>query len=308
MTRRIILDVSSYQEGIDFERVKRDSPEVVGVIIKATEGEWSGTNPHFEEQYASARAAGLAVGFYLFDHTDVDAAVEAQTYLDRVRGKRAELGHWIDFEANAGGLPPAAVARHLDEVLSRISSVYPMKTGVYSAPWAWDPWTGSHDASRYPLWLAGYTESLPPSPAHWATPIFWQYTDKYATHLGGVDASVFLGSEAAWAWLTTGAVPSGETPHITTGIAPDEKDPIVAALPNITATDRTHPKAMQLWRDRLKAANPAIKAKTDPEWAKATEEFRGFLSHLGGKPEPAPRIGEQMWAAVLAFSVTEPKK
>lgn len=83
-------------------------------------------------------------------------------------------------------------------------------------------------------------------------------------------------------------------------------DPIVSALPTIGASDYTHPKAMKLWRDRLSAAT-GVKPTNDAGWNKATEEFRNFLKSLKGTPEPAPKIGPQMWAAVLAFSVAEKK-
>jgi hypothetical protein len=194
MARQVVLDVSAFQPAnIDFARVHRESGgEVVGVIIKATEGAWPGTNPGFEAQYAAARAAGFKVGFYCFDHTSVNADYEANLYLAKVAGKTAELGHWLDFEANDAGAGAGAVQAHVSEWLNRVSAVYPGKVGVYSAPWAWDPWTGSMDGSRYPLWLAGYTASLPPSPAHWGQPAIWQFTDAYPTYFGTCDASVLL--------------------------------------------------------------------------------------------------------------------
>jgi hypothetical protein len=194
MTRQVVLDVSAFQPAnIDFARIRRESGgEVVGVIIKATEGQWSGTNPGFEAQYAAARAAGFKVGFYCFDHTSVNADYQANLYLAKVAGKTAELGHWLDFEANDAGAVAGAVQGHVSEWLNRVSAVYPGQVGVYSAPWAWDPWTGGMDASRFPLWLAGYTAQLPPSPAHWGRPSIWQFTDAYPTYFGGCDASVLL--------------------------------------------------------------------------------------------------------------------
>lgn len=202
--RRVILDVSSFQGNVNFAQVKAQSPEVVGVIIKATEGEWPDTNPNFDEQYTSAIAAGLEVGFYCFDHTSVPSLTQANLYLGKVAGKPASLGHWLDFEANDAGSDPVEVAAHVSNWLGTVSAAYPGKVGVYTAEWAWGPWTGNADCSAYPLWVAGYTLSIPPSPAHWGAALIWQFTDAYPTYFGKCDASVFMGNDAQWAaWTST---------------------------------------------------------------------------------------------------------
>lgn len=207
MTERLICDVSGYQRAVDFVQAKRWSPELSGVIIKATEGQWFNTNPFFEQQYASARAAGLPVGFYCFDHTSVDPSLQAELYVQKIAGKPAELGHWFDFEANDGGLPPAAVQNRIGTWFAEVGQARPEMRGVYSAAWAWDPWTGRLDASRYPLWLAGYTEQIPASPAHWGGPLMWQFTDSYRFYFGACDASVFLGTDTQWETLIGGSNP-----------------------------------------------------------------------------------------------------
>lgn len=205
---RLVVDLSSYQGAADLVQAKRFMPDLAGVIIKAIEGRWPSTNPYFEQQYASARAAGLPVGFYCFDHTSVDALYESDLYLAKIAGRPAELGHWFDFEANDGGLSQGAVQAHVATWLHEVNQERPETVGVYTAPWAWEPMTGYMDATAHPLWLAGYTEALPASPVHWGSPpLMWQFTDRYRFSFGACDASLFLGTDQQWAALTGGSNP-----------------------------------------------------------------------------------------------------
>lgn len=55
------IDIASYQQNVDFQKVKNSGIEIV--YIKATEG-ITYTNPLLELQYSGAMAAGLKIGFY----------------------------------------------------------------------------------------------------------------------------------------------------------------------------------------------------------------------------------------------------
>jgi GH25 family lysozyme M1 (1,4-beta-N-acetylmuramidase) len=211
MSRRVILDLSSWQPVPDFARITREAPEVAGVILKASEGVWGNTNPNFPGQLVAARKAGLPVGFYLFAHPNVDPAVEALTFLNRIAGQHPELGVWVDCET-ADGYDPQTVTAHIKTLTGLIAPHYPLRTGIYTAAWFWDPNTNHADFSSYPLWVAGYQDVQPVLPAHWQKALYWQFSQTYPVYFGQVDASVFQGTDAQWAWLTTGATPqpSGE--------------------------------------------------------------------------------------------------
>lgn len=208
MGRRVILDTSSYQGNVDFVALKARFPELAGAIVKATEGGWEFTNPNYDHQMQSAIAAfGGAVGNYCFVHPAQPPAYEAGLFLDRIKGYSPKLGVWLDCEVS-DGVPAAQMLPRLLTEANIIAAHYPMKTGFYTAPWWWDPNTVGSIAAHmetWPLWLAGYTQSLPPSPVPWTHPLFWQFTDNYMGT--GIDASVFLGTDAQWSWLT-GASPA----------------------------------------------------------------------------------------------------
>lgn len=206
MGRRVILDVSSFQPGvIDWGRIKRESGgEVVGGIEKATEGVWKYSNPGFESQVDGLHAAGMAAGAYCFVHPEFGGTSDAQMFLDRIAGRKLELGVFQDVEVDDGVDPGTLLARVMEDQ-QLIESRYPGHSGIYTADWFWGPHTlGSVAANvqRFPLWVAGYLASLPMLPVPWRSALLWQFTDKYPTYFGACDASVFLGDDAAWAKWT----------------------------------------------------------------------------------------------------------
>ena len=88
MTRRVVLDVSSFQPGnIDWARIHRESGgEVVGGIVKATEGGWKFSNPYFEQQVDGLHAAELVAGSYSFEHPGIGGTSDAELFLQRITG------------------------------------------------------------------------------------------------------------------------------------------------------------------------------------------------------------------------------
>lgn len=281
MSRRVILDVSSYQGSVNFALIKQQSPEVVGVIIKATEGDWKWTNPSFDEQIQSALAAGLAVGAYCFEHPGDASTNDAQMFLDRIAGyhSRLALGVWLDCEVS-DGVPASQILPRILADANLIAQNYPMKTGFYTADWWWGPNTiGSVQAhmENWPLWVAGYTQSLPQLPVPWTHPIMWQFTDAYPTYLGRVDASVFLGTDAQWNWLVTGSV----TP--TPGPAPA---PAPKPLPSSTAIKR------------IQAATHAVQ---DGIWGPDTEKRAEVIRHMRMNIDRQNRAYCKYLQEVLAF-------
>lgn len=259
MTRRVIIDVSSWQpEYIDFSKLPA---EIVGAIIKMSQGDSAGSNPRAGTQYQSARDHGKVTGGYHFDDTRSDPDRSADAFLANMAGKKMELGSWFDFESNWGGLSQSGVRAHNGQIMKRLAAAAPMKAGIYTAPWAWDPQTGYADFSGYPLWLAGYTPSLPPSPAHWGQPLLWQFTDSYPCYWGGAhscDASVFLGTDEQWNWLVNGTTPTPPKP-----VPMDVKIKVLEAVVHIPQTGLFSREldmrlmAIRAMKDDLGRKNPA---------------------------------------------------
>lgn len=96
------IDVSHWQGDIDWNAVKDDGVEFA--IIKSG-GSDNGfyEDSKFEENYANAKAAGVAVGAYYFVgalcKSSEDGAADAERFIDILQGKQFEYPVYVDFEA-----------------------------------------------------------------------------------------------------------------------------------------------------------------------------------------------------------------
>lgn len=105
------IDVSFWQEDIDFEKVKADGIDFViiragGATDDPTENHAGidprrqGVDARFEENYAKAKAAGLNVGvyWYSFAANEHEAEREAESCLKAIEGKQFEYPVFYDLE------------------------------------------------------------------------------------------------------------------------------------------------------------------------------------------------------------------
>ena len=92
------IDISSYQQNVDFVKVKNSGVEIV--YIKATEG-ITYSNPLLKSQYAGAKAAGLKVGFYHYLRAN-NPMLEAKYFLSTINGLSANCKYAIDVEVALG--------------------------------------------------------------------------------------------------------------------------------------------------------------------------------------------------------------
>lgn len=92
-----IVDLSEYQAGVDFHRLKASG--VAAVWLKATEG-MTWTDPDFQGRRRAANEAGLHVGAYHFAHPDRNLpGAEADHFVSVVRMiGTTDLLPFLDFE------------------------------------------------------------------------------------------------------------------------------------------------------------------------------------------------------------------
>ena len=93
------IDVSSWQDNIDFGKVKASGIDFV--IIRAGYGrETSQKDNCFEQNYNAAKAAGLDVGAYWYSYADSaeDAVKEAKACMEVIKGKKFEYPIYFDLE------------------------------------------------------------------------------------------------------------------------------------------------------------------------------------------------------------------
>ena len=181
------IDVSRYQENIDWETVANAGMEVA--IIKSSEGV-DYTDPNFEVNYEGAKAAGLKVGFYhfLIATTVEQAREEANFFASIISGKEIDIKPVMDFE-ELDGLSVEdinAIALAFAEEVESLTG-YPVM--VYSNA---DNATNvfGESLTKYSLWLAQYDGSEPSDEVIWDTWAGWQYTDTGS--IEGIDGDVDL--------------------------------------------------------------------------------------------------------------------
>ncbi len=163
------IDVSTWQRNIDWSRVK--AAGIRAVVIRAGFGQTK--DNMFEEHYAGARAAGLAIGayWYSYAYSAEQAEQEARTCLEVISGKAFEIPVYYDMEedgqmALGRSVMTAMACRFIDTIQAA-----GRRGGMYSSP-SWFSDFIDYDLMRsrgYSIWLA-----------HWASrpalkSDIWQY-------------------------------------------------------------------------------------------------------------------------------------
>jgi GH25 family lysozyme M1 (1,4-beta-N-acetylmuramidase) len=220
-------DIASYQHpsgaAIDWAAVRNSGQR--WVFVKATEGT-TYTNPYFASDWRQSSAAGLYRGAYHYARPSAaagSASAQAQAFANTIGPQQVAgtLPPILDLE-ESGGLSPAALVGWTHDFLTALQSATGRTPMIYTYPSFWRNAMGSSaDFTAYPLWIASYGTSSPPTLGwpHWT---FWQYTstgtvDGIQTP-GGTDISVFngtsldlaaLASAGTWGPATSTASDSG---------------------------------------------------------------------------------------------------
>ena len=181
------IDVSSWQGEIDFQKVKDAGIEVV--YIRAGVGE-SAVDSHFRQNYESAKAAGLKVGFYHYVTAEDTymAQKEAEFFASLIGGTAPDCRPAMDFEVFYGLSDSGVneIARTYLETLERQTGHLPIiYSDAYNVSARW-----SISLSRYPLWVADYSLPTPPNNGKWSGWAGFQYSDK--GRISGISGNVDL--------------------------------------------------------------------------------------------------------------------
>lgn len=168
------IDVSFYQEDIDFEQVADSGIQIV-YIRSSLGGDY--IDPKFKENYRKASAAGLSIGFYHYvtARSISQAQYQAQFFVNTIQGKDfdcrlamdfEDLQYLTDTEINAIGL---AFIQTVEQLSGRKAVVY---SDSYNAGYSF-----SGAVTNYPLWVAEYGVSSPSDTSNWSFWVGWQYSD-----------------------------------------------------------------------------------------------------------------------------------
>ncbi len=194
------IDVSRYQQRVDWERVKK--MQVAGVnisfaFIKATEGSWQ-QDRQFAENWANARTQGIIRGAYHFFLPHISPKDQATKFIRTVRLRSGDLPPVVDVE-EPYGMTKGQVQRYTKEFLTILEKHYKVRPILYTNRDFYKIYfADNEDFKGYYYWIAHYyvNQLTMPDDEDWN---FWQHSDR--GNVNGinepVDFNVFNGDSLA---------------------------------------------------------------------------------------------------------------
>ncbi|MCS6928110.1 MAG: glycoside hydrolase family 25 protein [Saprospiraceae bacterium] len=190
------IDVSRYQEHIDWEQVARmrvGDKRIHFAFIKATEGSWI-KDPYFDHNWEQSRRYGIIRGAYHYFLPDISPIDQANHFIRTVNLQSGDLPPVVDIE-EARGMTPAQVRKHLHTFLRLLRKHYGVRPIIYtSRDFYKNYFSNQAEFKPYAFWVAHYYVNLLTMPDG-STWHFWQHNDQGRVNgiKGAVDFNVFRG-------------------------------------------------------------------------------------------------------------------
>lgn len=261
----LAIDVSCWQKGIDFKKVKAAGIEAV--IIRAGYGrEASQKDTQFETHYKGARAAGLKVGAYWYSYAEsvADAQKEAQTCLACILGKNFDLPIFFDMEESwqtkLGRKTLTAMNAGFNDTIKKSG----LRAGTYSnLNWFTNYLDYSSIKSKYSVWLAQWSSS------HTLSCDIWQYSEN--GNVNGITGNVDMNKIENIAVITASAGGTTTATQTSSGITEAQLRQKVANTINAwigaVEGDSTHAAILRIYNGQ---SNLDYKMGTHDAWCCAT--------------------------------------
>ena len=179
------IDVSSYQQDIDWEAVSKDH-NIKFAYVKATEGA-SYTSPHYIKNIRNARQHGVKVGSYHFMRTTSSIKSQFENFRRSVNRDEQDLVPMIDIEVKE----PWNRKELMDSVAAfaqMIIDYYGCIPMIYASSSFYNNYLNPY-FNKFPLFIARYS-STPPTLKYDAKYALWQFSSN--GQVDGIDHRVDL--------------------------------------------------------------------------------------------------------------------
>ena len=194
------IDVSKYQDRVDWERVRNMQVGDIRIsfaFIKATEGSWM-EDSWFDYNWENARKQGIIRGAYHYFLPDISPKAQAQLFARTVRLRSGDLPPVIDVEVTRG-MTKAQIRQFTKTYLQILEKQYNVRPIVYTnRDFYKNYFANEADFKPYCFWIAHYyvTDLQMPDDSRWH---FWQHSDRGTVNgiNEPVDFNVFYGDSAA---------------------------------------------------------------------------------------------------------------
>lgn len=176
-------DFSQHQGKVDWQGIK-----IAFAFIRATYGTYQ--DKRFAENWPAAKAAGVPRGAYLYYYPTVNAAEQAQKFIDVVGADWGELPSVIDVEEEKYGPVPKPWGPDLKAGLQTCIEMVAHQAGrqplIYTNKGYWDAYLGNTSTFGCDLWVANWIkggltpQSRPLLPVTWRGEGYkvWQFTNE----------------------------------------------------------------------------------------------------------------------------------
>lgn len=174
------IDISYAQTNVNFAKIKATG--VKFVIIRAGYGKYTNQkDTRFEEHYAGAKAAGLAVGCYWYSYASNadDAKLEAKACLDVIKGKQFDYPVYFDIEEGKQATLGKAAISGITKAFCEMVESAGYYVGIYSYASFLKNFVSEELLKRYDVWVAHTGVN---SPSYNLPYGIWQYS-----HTGRID-------------------------------------------------------------------------------------------------------------------------
>lgn len=158
MSKITCVDISEFQQGINFNKMKSDG--IKAVIIRAGYGrESSQKDSMFESHYKNAKSENMMIGVYWYSYADSvgDAEKEAKACLECINNKSLDMPIYYDLEDNSqtklGKAKLTEIAERFCETIKKSN----YRAGVYAnLNWFNNYLDYDKLKKKYSIWLAQY--------------------------------------------------------------------------------------------------------------------------------------------------------
>ena len=158
MSKITCVDISEFQQGINFNKMKSDG--IKAVIIRAGYGrEASQKDSMFESHYKNAKSENMKIGVYWYSYADSvgDAEKEAKACLECINNKSLDMPIYYDLEDSSqtklGKAKLTEIAERFCETIKKSN----YRAGVYAnLNWFNNYLDYDKLKKKYSIWLAQY--------------------------------------------------------------------------------------------------------------------------------------------------------
>lgn len=190
------IDVSKYQDRIDWESVKQMQVEDVQIsfaFIKATEG-IRNKDIFFKRNWKNCKEVMLSRGAYHFFVATKSGKIQAENFIKQVNLESGDLPPVLDVE-QTNGVSGTKLRQRVKEWLVTIENHYGIRPIIYTNVDFYKYYL-KDEFDDYPLWVAHYLQKEKPRiHRDWH---FWQYSELGRVNgiLSKVDFNVFNGDSS----------------------------------------------------------------------------------------------------------------